>query len=355
MAFGYKRTLTIDHTKVSTGSQTNFPVLIYISDATLKTVANGGHVENSSAHDICFYSDSGLTTALTWEIDSYDGTNGVLWAWVLIASLSNTVDTTIYVAYGDSTISTFQSTVANVWDSNYKAVYHFGTSSSLSCNDSTSNANNGSTAGTNTPAATTGKIGGAVNFSGTNPRIEVGDTTSLRLTTAGTMSAWINIQSAGVYNVFASKGNYYGDRNLYLMRVSSTPKLVAGVANNTTGAYAVGGTTLNTGTWYFVTLSWDGTTGIKTYLNGATGYEGSAGVYDSVTTGYPFWIGNNSTYNSPFIGYEDELHVSDIFRAEAWRVTEYNNQSSPSTFISVGAEAAALSVNQQSSFFLAPF
>ena len=53
-----KRSLTIDHTKVPS-TQSNFTVLVSLTDPALKTVANGGHVANANGYDIGFYADSG--------------------------------------------------------------------------------------------------------------------------------------------------------------------------------------------------------------------------------------------------------------------------------------------------------
>lgn len=52
------KALTVDHTKVSVSDQTNFPVLVAFTDASLKTTANGGRVSNSSGFDITFWRKS---------------------------------------------------------------------------------------------------------------------------------------------------------------------------------------------------------------------------------------------------------------------------------------------------------
>src|SRR5206468_9845528 len=78
-----KRSLTIDHTKVPS-TQSNFTVLVSVTDAALKTVANGGHVANANGYDIGFYADFVGTIKLKWEVEKYDGTTGNLIAWVKI-------------------------------------------------------------------------------------------------------------------------------------------------------------------------------------------------------------------------------------------------------------------------------
>ena len=53
-----RRQMTIDHTKVPS-TQSNFTVLVSVTDPALKTLANGGHVANANGFDIGFYADSG--------------------------------------------------------------------------------------------------------------------------------------------------------------------------------------------------------------------------------------------------------------------------------------------------------
>ncbi len=152
--------MTIDHTKVPS-TQSNFTVLVSLTDPALKTIANGGHVANANGFDIGFYADSGGTIKLKWEVEKYDGTTGTLIAWVKIPSVSNTTDTVFYLMYGDSSINTNQSDPVNTWDTNFKAVYHFGNGTTLTATDSTGG-NNGILL--NGPTASVGKINGAAHF-----------------------------------------------------------------------------------------------------------------------------------------------------------------------------------------------
>ena len=78
-------------------------------------------------------------TLLNWEIAAYSASTGQIEIWVQIPTLSSSANTTIYMWYNNSSVSTYQCTATSTWDSNYEAVYHFGTSSSLSLHDSTSN------------------------------------------------------------------------------------------------------------------------------------------------------------------------------------------------------------------------
>jgi len=60
--YPYSRSITIDHTKVPNTDQSNFPVLISGTYSYLKTLANGGNVQNANGYDIIFAFDSICST-----------------------------------------------------------------------------------------------------------------------------------------------------------------------------------------------------------------------------------------------------------------------------------------------------
>ncbi len=121
-AFGFRKPITIDNTKVSGSADlTGFPVLVSFTDLDLRTMANGGKVENANGFDIVFR--QGCTVAnLDHEIEAYDPVAGTIVAWVRIPVLSYNTDTLIEMYYGDVTIVSSQENVAGVWNSNYRAV-----------------------------------------------------------------------------------------------------------------------------------------------------------------------------------------------------------------------------------------
>ena len=81
-------------------------------------------------------------------------------AWVKVPTVSHTANTTIYLCYDNTSITTDQSNKTGVWDSNYKVVNHFANGTTLSAVDSTGNGNNGTL--NNAPTATIGQIDGGV-------------------------------------------------------------------------------------------------------------------------------------------------------------------------------------------------
>ena len=102
----YRRQITILGAQVgATGApHLNFPVLVSITDPTLKLVVNGGHIATASAYDIAFR-DSGFAL-LDWQVEKYDGLAGTLVAWVRIPSLPTPANTIIYLDYGDCEAAT---------------------------------------------------------------------------------------------------------------------------------------------------------------------------------------------------------------------------------------------------------
>jgi hypothetical protein len=327
----YYRSLTVDHTLVPS-TQTDFPVLVSITDATLKTIANGGRVANSNGYDIGFYSDSAGTTPLKWEIERYNASTGEVVAWVKIASVSSSVDAVFYLRYGDSSITTDHSDPVNVWTNNYAAVYHLRDGTTLSVDDSLG-ANNGTNVGT---TATTGKVDGAANFAAASVQyINVGTGVN---PAAITYSAWVYIPS--FYNAYANVIRRFGGGTSYsAFMVRSSGKIAAYFYGSGPGNYDGTGTyTLTTSTWYYLALTYDSSAGLVGYVN--ANVDGTAGALGSLDTGAGITRigGDSSALNGEWNGVIDEARISSVARSANWITTEYNNQNAPGTFVTLGTE-----------------
>lgn len=134
-AWSNRKAITIDHTKVS-ATETDFPALIYLTtDSDLSATAQ------ADGDDILFTSSDG-TTKLKHEIERYEDVDGELIAWIKIPSLSSSVDTVIYMYYGNSSASA-QSDPTNVWNSSFMSVLHMNSDVATE-QDSTANNKDGS-------------------------------------------------------------------------------------------------------------------------------------------------------------------------------------------------------------------
>src|ERR1035437_3602164 len=348
MAFSYYRTLTIDHTKCGNANSSSFPVLVSISDITFKDAAHSGNVaNNTTGYDIIFTSDSAGTTKIPWEVEFYDGVNGILIAWVNIATVSNTSDTVFYIFYGDGGITTAQNTGSYaptaVWDSHYKGVWHLPNGTTLTANDSTSNARNFTLVGS--PTAVAGEIDGGANFDGITQYATNTDDFALSGDEV-TISMWLKDTSAGFCGSPIVKGitnnsglhdwgilfnNIY--KNIYLVRNGSNNSSSSGTVSSSVLTYVVG------------VMS---STASRVYFNGS-GETAQGGIGTGNTTntsGRTLQLMNSSVLSG---GVLDEVRVSDIIRSADWILTEYNNQNAPGNigsagFITFGAETSPSTV-----------
>jgi hypothetical protein len=326
--FTYRKKITIDHTKVGSGTEdeTNFPVLVSLTG--LSNI-------NTNGTDIRFTTSDG-STQLAREIESYSG--GALTAWVKIPTLSHTVDTVIYMYYGNSSATEPAPTSAygknNVWDANYKGVWHLPNGSTLSTNDSTSD--NGvytNTGGT----AVSGKINGAVNFDGATHYGTITTNTGLDTLESGdfTVSAWVYYNGAGAsgkgyWTVVIKNDSGYGWVTPFQIMVLPSSNLYYRVGDAvSTDVEGDSGVSTNDGNWHQAILTRSGNAvnfyvdGVSKITSNVTGYVSSN---NNITVGY--WPAYSDYINAKV----DELRFSNTARSSAWIATEYANQNSPSTF-----------------------
>jgi len=272
---------------------------------------------------------------LNHEIERFNSATGELVAWVKLPILSSTADTTIYMYYGRSDISS-QQNPTGVWDSNYKLVQHLDEATE-NLYDSTSNTNYGKPEG-GAVQGTAGKIDGAILFDGINDSVNMTNRESLNPTSKITVEAWINFKSlgngVGYYNSRAvSKGkpwidggytiNDEDDHLRFCVRTGDTERTVS-----TTG-------TISINQWYYVAGSYSGTT-LRIYLNGdQNNYAVVSGALQPSTGDLFLACEDRDRY---FNGIIDEVRISDVARDASWIKTCYNNLNDPSSFITVGAQ-----------------
>jgi hypothetical protein len=362
----YRKALHINHLQVPNTDQTNFPVLVSFTDPLLKT-APTGRVKSVSGYDIIFTASDG-STKLDHEIEKYDGSTGEIEMWVRVPIVSHTADTTIYIYYGNASISTSQENKTGVWSdggsNNFKSVWHMkDTGTNPVVTDSTVGASN-STSQTWTPTAS-GLADGAGIFNGASQYINFGAAANARPTTAITVSAWVKFNALGSrsslvmrsYNSVSS-----GWENIWLDKESNNT-MVFEVSNGYEGEgggglynwYQSSATMSSTGQWYYLVGTWSNTgspaSDGKIYMNGSlvsnTLSVRNGGLKSAILYG-PNSKLYLATYDlaSPgnyFNGTMDEVRISNVARSADWIKTEYNNMNTPATFITVDGEEVAIS------------
>jgi hypothetical protein len=311
----------------------------------------------SSGNDILFTSSDG-TTKLSHEIERYTSSTGALVCWVKVPSLSSSIDSVLYMYYGNPSASD-QSAPAGVWDGNYKAVWHLredpsGTAPQI--RDSTTNANNGASYGSMSSAdLVDARIGKGIRFDGTNDYVNVGNGASLNFASgsAFTFSSWVKTS------------DNYG--NIVSFRNSGTGNPVIDVAIGYNGVTTTAGhfiplmryddgsglqyfsSTVNIAdnVWHHVVFVYSPSDQRIYACVDGTAWQATQTATGSITTlnqrviaSEQRWVADNyGTADQRYLGaIIDEVRVSNVARSASWIVSEYNNQNSPSTFYSLGAE-----------------
>ena len=317
----YRKPITVNHAQVA-GAVANFPMLVSIADADLAARAR------PDGSDIFFTAADGVTR-LNHELQQYTAASGRLIAWVQVPALSPAADTGIYMYYGNPSAAPQQNPAA-VWDSAFQAVWHLSNGAAVSGRDSTTHARN-ATLGASVSAAT-GVFGVAANFPGdANSDASLA---GLSLGTTYTVSAWTyDTAASGSYHGLWGNASGYQQGvsfNAYAPPTSHAHQFDL-IVNSTDrwspAAYA-------SGAWHYVVTST--ASGVRTlYVDGLPG--------GLVTTGNALTLTDfgNDGQNHRWGGLMQDVRASSgIARSAAWIATEYANQHSPATFLTVGAEQA---------------
>jgi len=266
---------------------------------------------------------------------------------VKIPTVSNTVDTDFYMYYGDAD-AVDGSDKTNVWDSNFKAVYHMGYATPLTISDSTSNNNDGTKVSETEPRQATGKVGLAQDFDGTDDFIKISDSASLDITSEITLECLINQDfiSTSPAALFLDK-HYDGSTRAFQLK-SGNPSTARdeivfrlGIADGSDSTLVT--TTdlsLSSGNWYHIagTLGSDNT--MRVYKNGVVSTDTLEKTDDIGTNNEELRLG--IAYNeldNEYPGLMDEVRISSVGRSAGWIKATYN--SLLDTLLTYGTEELA--------------
>ncbi len=339
--------IAVNHNMVGSGGVTNFPV--YVDLSTMPAQFWAAESGNNCGDIRMFAGDK--TTELPREVVTCNTTSKTGEVWFKAPSLSDVSDSVFYLVFGSGTSDYAVSATfgaRNVWTNGYAAVYHLKDGTTLSGLDSTSNANNGTISNA---TAVSGEIDGAGSFaSASNASISVGTPASLNITSDFTISAWINPTSFGSNsrgrifdkNAGGSTGYEFGmdDSNV-------NNGLILGVNTATTqntDYINSAANSVTTGIWQYAVGTFTASTkAVNFYVNGIPKGSGTVNASPSSNSSVTATIGRRSSATDRnFDGIIDELEVSTTPRSVAWIQTQYNNQSSPSSFYNAELEYAPL-------------
>ncbi|TDO23168.1 fibronectin type III domain protein [Pedobacter duraquae] len=358
--YAYKKTITLNTKNIVSGTATltNFPYLLSIQDNDLKlntalcnlttTGYATGKVLSNIGADITFTSSTG--TALNFDIDTYDPTTGTLVVWLKLPSISNASNLLVNMLFGKATPDV--NVTSSTWPSDYKAVFHFDENTYTgTTNDATTSALTAAVSSTMSSAnfVSTGKIGKAFTFNGTDQKIVAAANTAYALaSTPFTLSAWINTAAPASDQKIISNQTSGGIG--YKMGLNGAkPENQNDGTPNRDGLANVTGTsqTVLANTWYHVQGVYSGTTTqtLTMYVNGEEKQKRTGIAAPGTGTVLSFGVGEGGN-QFWFNGTLDEIRISNLNKSADWIRTEYRNQNNPTTSGGTSASIAAIGALQ---------
>ncbi len=346
--YSWEKVITIDNTRVmDTVDLIDFPLLVSITDPALRSVANGGSVQSDQGYDILF---CGANYAqLDHEIESYDPVTGAYVAWVRLPVLYHDVDTELGITCGNSSITSDPST-ENTWNAFHEGVWHMSDSPSGLIDDAAGNFE-GQPYNMNNADLVNGKISKALDFDGVNDYIAI---KNKKFNSPGaiqqmTVSGWVKTsENNGSWTSNWSlldfdRSEYF---NFFVHGQGKASFCTRGQNSGINDFHAGQNGQVNDGEWHHLVGVFDGSKKYI-YIDGVlSATENNPHNGNMIGSGFTRYgiIGDGSeasTFNGSrnqnyYKGKIDELRLLNIGLSSGWIATEYNNQSSPETFYSLG-------------------
>jgi len=322
--------MAIDHEKIDE-DLTDFPVLLHLSDNSgLSGFDVKDIFEELSSNDkrkqIAFFTSSEEQCYI--EIERWDHLNAEAWLWVKVPQVSSTQNTELTFYY-DSNQSdnteyvgdTGEPAARNVWDDHFVGVWHMAQDPNGdvadAIKDSTYRSNHLTPSGSMTSEdLDIGKIGHAIEFDGTNDRMDKN---------LGTINAPMTLEADLFYNQIIQENYDYsavlGPDNYSIIRF---------IGSNLFSCYAEGSHRFDSHIpgqeWTHFSLMADSNSPyLKLLVNGQEQSLSSQPGSPISTDGY-LTVGCYGTGNSHHMdGKIDELRLSDITRSDAWIKATYHS------------------------------
>jgi len=359
----HRKSKIVNNETLVSGSLSNYPLLLTHRNLPYEMFESGGiYSARSDGGDLRVSADANGTIQLPLEVEHFyidsDPANGKASVWVNLPTISSTSSIELYIWYNNPTASGLESDDVygsqNVWDSNFQGVWHLsGSNDNLSVwSESTSNGYDGILYNRSNAHEMNVGYGPTHAALATNAYLEMGDVldvgtndwtvsgvflqTAIDIdTTAGIVNKRRNIAGGDGYTVQltgtgshfstafgASAGSTYGVKS-----DSKTFEIIDGYGGDITYfAYRIDRSSIHD-------LIVNGVIEPHTSsIISEIGYN----VNDTVPLriGSVAGIGTGVDTTRIFLGWIDEVRISNIVRQADWSYTEWKNITSASLFTS---------------------
>lgn len=345
----YRVKIEVVPSKVATSSQiTDFPVYVSLGDLPSGFWSNA----QSDGDDIRVV-ESDEVTETPFQLVTFETASSSGELHFLADSLATTSTSTFYIYYGNSGASGYASTSAygsqNVWNSNYRAVYHLsetGTTTARGFQDSTDYDNAGTGVSLGSSNTVAGKVGRSIDFDGSADYISFANESNFDFERTNNFSGsvWVSIDSTAAANVVVGKINDSGCYNGWELWLDSSrrPLLILGNCYPSNQLEVRSNTGAPATAWTHLAWSYSGgsaPSNILLYINGQLSATTTTfnSLSSTILNNASAYVGRRVT-NWPFNGRKDEVRIATAALSQAWFQTEFNNISTTTAFYVVGAQ-----------------
>lgn len=345
--------LTIDSGDID-ANLSDFPILIYISASSGRNSDDISFVFDELTADAnrkkIAVTKSDGTTELYVEIEQWDDGNEKAWLWVKVSgvdSIGAGSDTDLYLYYdsahadNDTYVGDTNSAVSeNVWDANFKLVYHMRDGADNEhVYDSTTNDNDGTKGAAGEPTLDSGgQVNEAQNYDGGDFITTADDTDfDFERTDPFSVSVWMKTVIDNAFKtILGHRDGSSPYRGWELYQGPSVDRQRHGfvlISDHTTvneiDVYT-NADTIDANTWQRYSITYDGSSdavGVKLYINGAlhADVDGADALTATIKIAADMTFGGRDG-SGAFEGLLDEIRIAATERAAAWEKASYESE-----------------------------
>ena len=303
-------TISVVNGSATPTNDTNYHTYLMTAGSSSTTVASDNTVFATSSTNL-------PNEAVNLRLMNSDTTNALTVDWIAVAKQA-------------SSAPTVGAPAAEEKGAGPVAYFKFDEGTGTSAKDSSPNGNTGTITGASWQTEDQCISIKCLKFNAGSDKVDAGDTSSLKLDSAGSVGMWIKptaYPGTGSWKTIFNKGNWSAGRNSYSIYFQESDSLIYFDVNNGTAhqtvAVAYSKTPLNK--WSHVSMTWSAST-ITAYINGLqVGTSARSGTMD--TSGYNAQVGSaNGT--AAFSGFIDDVKIYNYARTAAQIKSDFASRGS---------------------------